>query len=394
MTQLTPTSAEEKVPLWRDERALKIALQVGLLLVLLIVFLIMTGNMNRNLAQQGRQFNFNFLWERAGFNIGETLIPYQPNDPYYWAFFVGIVNTLRLIFVSFIGTTVLGVAAGILSFSDNWLLRKLNLLYVEVVRNTPPLLQFAFWYFAVFFALSQGTNVTRLLGTVLISKKGIWIPWPANTSAAWLSFVALIVLSIAAYFVWSWRIRLMEEQGASGKPQQMILIATGIVGLLIFLFGLGWSFPAISDPKTNDITGGLRMTLEYAAMMMGLSFYTGAFVAEIVRAGIQSVSKGQWEAARSLGLPTGLLMRLVVLPQALRVIVPSLNSQYITLNKNSSLALAIGYPDTFASALTTLNQTGRALEVVMIMVVIYLVLNLIISIIMNQFNSLVQIKER
>jgi general L-amino acid transport system permease protein len=391
---MTPASSPEKIPLWRDARFLKLAFQVGLIAILIGVFLLMVGNMNRNLAQQGRQFEFGFLLQRAGFNIGESILPYASNDPYYWAFVVGLANTIRLILVSFVVTTVVGVIAGILSFSDNWLLRKLNLLYVEIVRNTPPLLQFAFWYFVVFFGLSQGTGISKLPGSILITKKGIWVPWPANTPVAWLSFGALVLVAIAIFLIWRWRIKLMETQGVAAKPQQMLLFGLSTLWLLLLIFGLQWTFPQITDAAANDVGGGLRMSLEYGAMMMGLSFYTGAFIAEIVRAGIQSVSQGQWEAARSLGLPNGLLMRLVVFPQALRVIIPSLNSQYITLTKNSSLALAIGYPDLFGSALTTLNQTGRAVEVVLLMVISYLALNLIISLIMNQLNHLVQVQER
>jgi len=386
------TNSNEKVPLWRDERVWHISLQALVIMIVVAIALGGLGHMNRNLQQLGRQFEFSFLLNRAGFNIGESVIPYKPDDPYYWAFIVGIVNTLRLILVSFITTTVLGVVVGIASFSDNWLLRKINVMYVEIVRNTPLLLQFVFFYFVVLFGLTNDADIKGLPGSIWLSKKGIWIPFPANTVQSWIATVVLIGLAIAAILIWRWRLTQMEEQGTSGQPQQMMLISIGVVGFLALIFGLGWQFPHVTESK--DITGGLRMSLEYGAMLLGLSFYTGAYVAEIVRAGIESVSKGQWEAAKSLGFRPTLSMRLVVFPQALRIIVPSLNSQYITLTKNSSLALAIGYPDTFATAQTTLNQTGRAIEVVLLMVITYLVLNLIISIVMNQLNRVVQIKER
>lgn len=390
MTHSSPSN--DKVPLWRDQRFQRLVIQAVVVAVLLLIASILIGNMNYNLQQLGRKFDFGFLKNQAGFNIGESLLPYKTNDTYGWALFIGFVNTLRLVLVGFVLATTAGVIAGIASFSDNWLVRKLSLIYVEIVRNTPLLLQLFFWYFVIFFGLSQGAAIVRLLGFFFLSKKGMVVPWPANTPTAWLSSAALVLLAIAAFFIWRWRLRLMEETGASGKQQLTALLGTGTLFLLIFCFGLGWSFPRLTD--ANAVQGGLRVSLEYAAMLAGLTFYTGAFIAEIVRAGIQSVSKGQWEAARSLGLKTGLAMRLVVFPQALRVMIPSLNSQYMNLAKNSSLALAIGYPDIFATAQTTLNQTGRAVEVVLLVMGTYLVVNLIISLVMNQFNDMVQIAER
>ncbi|HEY9624023.1 MAG TPA: ABC transporter permease subunit [Crinalium sp.] len=391
MTQIGNSS--EKIPLWRDERVLRLAFQAIVLVVLLAIGSYLVGNLTRNLRQLGRTFDFTFLFTQAGFNIGESLVPYQTNDLYWWAMVVGFLNTMRLILVGFVITTSLGVVAGVASFSENWLVRKISQVYVEIIRNTPLLLQLFFWYFAVFFGLSQGAQVTKLPASILVSKKGIVIPWPANTPVAWLGVAVLIVGAIAAFLLWQWRIKLMEEQGASGKPQLTALIVIGIISLLILTLGLGWDFPTL-DAAGTTVQGGLRLSLEYTAMLIGLSVYTGAFIAEIVRAGIQSVSKGQWEAARALGLHTGLSMRLVVLPQALRVIIPPLNSQYMNLAKNSSLAVAIGYPDIFATALTTQNQTGRAVEIILIIMLTYLAVDLIISLVMNLLNQTVQLKER
>jgi len=382
-------NSDEKIPIWRDARFWRVALQIALLAILAIAGSWLVGNFLR----QGKEFNFGFLWNQAGFNIGESLVPYQTNDLYGWALFVGFLNSLRLILVGLVLTTVIGVVAGVASFSSNWLLQKISQVYVEVVRNTPLLLQIFFWYFAVFFSFSTGANVTNVLGTLAISKKGMVIPWPSGTPTAWLAFVALVVGAIAAILVWRWRIKLMGELGASGKPQSIALIGLGILSLLIFLFGLGWQFPVI-DAAGTSVEGGLRLSLEYVGMLVALAFYTGAFIAEIVRAGIQSVSKGQWEAAQALGIQQGLSMRLVVLPQALRVIIPSLNSQYINLTKNSSLALAIGYPDIFSTSQTILNQTGRAVEVILIILLTYLAVDLLISALMNQLNNLVQLRER
>ncbi|GAB4367379.1 MAG: amino acid ABC transporter permease [Elainellaceae cyanobacterium] len=395
---MTQHSDREKIPIWRDERFWRIALQIIAVVIIVSVFSLLFGNLNRSLQQQGRQFDFSFLFNEAGFNIGESIIPYTPNDRYYWAFMVGLVNTLRLILVGFVLTTIVGIVAGITSFSDNWLVRKISQVYVELVRNVPLLLQLFLWYFGVFYSLSASAQTgaaarpNQLFGVAFVSRRGIAIPWPANTPIAWISLILVIAAVGVALGLWRWRTKQMETSGASGKPQLVALIVLGIVTLLLLTIGFGWQVPALTD--AGDVQGGLRLSLEYAAVLAGLVFYTGAFIAEIVRAGIQSVSKGQWEAARALGLQSGLVMRLVVFPQALRVIIPALNSQYMNLAKNSSLALAIGYPDIFSSAATALNQAGRAVEVMLIIAITYLIINLIISLCMNTLNRAVQLRER
>lgn len=394
---MTQFSDREKTPFWRDARFLRIAVQALVVILVVVLISVLMGNLNQSLRQQGRQFNFSFLFNEAGFNIGESLIPYTPNDRYYWAFVVGLVNTLRLILVGFVLTTVLGVIAGIASFSENWLLRKLSQVYVELVRNIPLLLQLFIWYFGVYYTLSApppGTNQPNdvLFGLAFTSRRGIAIPWPANTATSFVSLVLLIAALVTAVLLWRWRLKLMEEQGTSGKPQLIAMGVLGAVGLLLLVVGLGWQVPQLN--QVGEPEGGLRLSLEYTAVLSALVFYTGAFIAEIVRAGIQAVSKGQWEAAKALGLRSGLVMQLVVFPQALRVIIPALNSQYMNLAKNSSLALAIGYPDIFSSATTALNQSGRAVEVMTLIAITYLVINLVISVLMNTLNRTVQIKER
>lgn len=385
-------SSDTPIPLWRDERFIRWGLQTLVLAVVVGVMGIMVVNMNRNLQQLGRQFDYTFLKNQSGFNIGEHILPYSPDDTYGWALWVGYINTLRLILVGFVATTGVGILAGIASFSDNWLIRRLNLIYVEIVRNTPLLLQLFFWYLVVFFGLSDGSGVRRLAGIVYISKKGLYLPWPANTVSTWVAIVSVFLLAFIAYYIWRWNLRQMEQFGRPSGIPRLLLWGIGAIALLLLSVGLNWSFPFLSNDKL--IIGGVRISLEYAAMLSGLTFYTGAFIAEIVRAGIQSVSKGQWEAARSLGLKTSAAMRLVVLPQALRVIIPSLNGQYMHLAKNSSLALAIGYPDIIATGQTTQNQTGRAVEIVLLWAVTYLTMNLLISLVMNRLNQSVQIQER
>jgi general L-amino acid transport system permease protein len=386
------SDSDQKTPIWRDDRFWRIILQVLAIVALVVAFLIFAGNLSTNMRQRGIQFGFTFLRNPAGFSIGETLFPFLPNEPYFKALLAGIVNTIRVLLAGIVLTTILGAAAGIASFSENWLLRQLSRVYVEIVRNTPLLLQLFFWYFAVFFGLPVPQEQLVWLDSIYLSKAGVSIPWPQNTIYVWMWLLVLAIGAIAAVFIWRQRNKLMVETGASGKPQLYTLIGMGIAAILIILFGLGWQVPQSEAP--GAVTGGLRLTLEFSALLAGLVFYTGGFIAEIVRAGIQSVSKGQWEAARSLGLQSGLVMRLVVFPQALRVILPALNSQYQNLAKNSSLGFAIAYPEIYSVANTTYNQTGRPVEVFLLIMAAFLIINLLITIVMNQLNRSVQLKER
>ncbi|MBD2501022.1 amino acid ABC transporter permease [Anabaena azotica] len=305
----------DKPPLWRDNRFWYIAGQLIALFFIAFVVVILLGNLNRNLQRLGIQFGFEFLQQQASFDIGETLIAYKPTDTYTLALLVGLINALRVAITGIILTTIVGLLAGVARLSDNWLVRNIALVYVEIFRNTPLLLQLLFWYFAVFLSFPKADNQISLWGVIGLSQNGIKLPW-------------------------------------------------------------------------------FTLSPEFSALLLGLTFYTGAFIAEIVRGGIASVSKGQWEAGRSLGLKPSLIMRLVILPQALRVIIPPLTSQYLNLTKNSSLAIAIGYPDIYFVASTTFNQTGRAVEVMLLLMLTYLSLSLTISLIMNAFNRAVQIKER
>ncbi|MEA5627236.1 ABC transporter permease subunit [Nostoc sp. UHCC 0251] len=301
--------------IWRDVRFWRIALQFIAVFVAVLLVVILWGNLNRNLQQLGIQFGFDFLKQQASFDIGETLITYKPTDSYSHALWVGLINSLRVAVAGILLTTIVGIGAGIARLSDNWLVRNITMVYVEIFRNTPLLLQLLFWYFAVFLTFPKTENKISLWGFIGVSQNGLELPW-------------------------------------------------------------------------------FTLSPEFSALLLGLTFYTGAFIAEIVRGGIQSVARGQWEAARSLGLKPGLIMRLVIFPQALRVIIPPLTSQYLNLTKNTSLAIAIGYPDIYFVASTTFNQTGKAVEVILLIMLTYLTLSLTISIVMNWFNRSVQIKER
>ncbi|MFN6572227.1 ABC transporter permease subunit [Dendronalium sp. ChiSLP03b] len=303
-----------KPPIWRDRRFWRIAGQFITVFVTAVIVTMLLGNLKRNLQQLGIQFGFDFLKQQASFDIGETLIAYNPTDTYSRALWVGLINSLRIAVTGIFFATVVGVSAGIARLSDNWLVRNIALVYVEIFRNIPLLLQLLFWYFAVFLGFPKAENKISW-GFIGLSQNGLELPW-------------------------------------------------------------------------------FTLSPEFAALLLGLIFYTGAFIAEIVRGGIQSVAKGQWEAARSLGLKPGLVMRLVIFPQALRVIIPPLTSQYLNLTKNSSLAIAIGYPDIYFVASTTFNQTGKAVEVILLLMLTYLTLSLTISVVMNLFNRTVQIQER
>ncbi len=378
--------------LLRDDRFWKIAFQVITLLVVFAIFAFLIGNLNRNLARQGTSVGFSFLLNPAGFSIGESAIEYRPNDPYWRALTVGLSNTLSLVAAGIVFTTVLGIAAGVASFSTNWLLYKLSRVYVGLVRNVPLLLQLFFWYFAIYGTLPRPESQINFLGLSYLNNRGVYIPWPSSAALALLGIASVVIAAAAAFFLWQWRTRLRVETGSGGQAQLIGLGILAVLLVLILTLGLNWQVP--EGVEGGGVTGGLRLSREFVAALSALVFYTSAFVAEIVRAGIQSVSKGQWEAARSLGLNPGLVMQLVVFPQAMRVIIPPMNSEYMNLTKNTSLAFAVAFPEIYSVANTTYNQTGRPVEVFLILMATYLLICLVITLVMNQLNRAVQFKER
>ncbi|MCP9780553.1 MULTISPECIES: ABC transporter permease subunit [Cyanobium] len=319
------TSRSEVTPWWRNRRYLPWLVQGAVALVIGVVVAFLLTNLLLNLTARGLLLSWSWLGQPAGFDLAETILPFDASLPYWRAMLAGLVNTLRVVIAGLVGATVLGTLIGTASFSSNGLLRRLARVYVEVIRNIPLLLQLIFWYFVVFLALPNGRDALQLPGLVL-AKSGLFL----------------------------------------GSPE----LVDGV-----------WQAP-------------LRFTVEFGALLTGLVVYTAAFIAEVVRGGIASVPKGQWEAATSLGFPPLLTLRRIVLPQALRVIVPGLNSQYISLAKNSSLAVACGFTDLYSVSETTLNQTGRAIEVMLILLGSYLVIDLVISALMNGLNGLVQLRER
>lgn len=391
---VTDSSGEKMTlkALLRDERFWKIAFQIITLIVVIGIFAFLIGNLNQNLARQGTAFGFDFLRNPAGFSIGESAVEYLPNDPYWKALAVGLSNTITLVAAGIVLTTVVGIAAGVASFSTNWLLYKLSRVYVGLVRNVPLLLQLFFWYFAIYGTLPRPENQINFLGLTYLNNRGVYIPWPSSAQLALLGIATIVIGTGIAFYLWQWRTRLRVETGRGGQAQLIGLAVLGVIALLILTLGLNWQAP--QGVEGGGVTGGLRLSREYVASLTALVFYTSAFVAEIVRAGIQSVSKGQWEAARSLGLQPGLVMRLVVFPQSMRVIIPPMNSEYMNLTKNSSLAFAVAFPEIYSVANTTYNQTGRPVEVFLILMAIYLLICLGITLVMNQLNRAVQFKER
>lgn len=381
---------------WRQPRTQSWLIQGVVLLIVGLAITYFGTNLVQNLQRLNLPFGFDFLWSKSGPSIGETLIEYSPTDNIAQAFGVALLNTLRVMIFGILFATLMGVVVGMARLSDNWLVRKLATIYVETLRNFPLLLQLLFWYLAVFFKLPGFKDRVQLPGPIYLSKNGVAFPW-LQANAATMTWVVMLGLGSAiALLLWRYLIRQRIERGTT-KPSWMwpLLLWMGGGGLAAVLTQ-DLPFVASRPQVINDLVveGGLQLTAEFSALLLGLTLYTAAFIAEIVRAGITSVSQGQWEAARALGLKPTLMMRFVVFPQALRVIVPPLTSQYLNLAKNSSLAVAVGYPDIYYVASASLEETGRSVELVLLLMAIYLTISLSISILMNLYNRNIQLVER
>jgi general L-amino acid transport system permease protein len=354
----------------------------------------LVSNTMANLETRKIATGFGFLGREAGLPIGETLVEYSPADTYARALWVGLLNTLRVAVAGIILATILGTIIGIARLSRNWLVAQTARVYVEVMRNLPLLLQLLFWW-TLFRDMFPGPRdaLSPLTG-IFLSNRGIKMPvllWqPEHT----IVLITMLIGIVATLVLQRWAKR---RQALTGQQFPFIRVALGLVvglPLLVFL-GLGAPF-TLEKPELRgfNFVGGATLTPEFAALLIGLVTYTAAFIAEIVRSGILAVSHGQTEAASALGLKRGLVLRLVVLPQALRVIVPPTTSQYLNLTKNSSLAVAIGYPDIVSVANTTLNQTGQAIEGIAIIMAVYLTISLSISLFMNWYNKHIALVER
>ncbi len=367
-----------------------------LVALLVIGFFIWIGfNTAQNLAAQNKSTGFDFLWRTSGFSISFTLIPFDRASYYWEAFIVGLLNTLLVAAIGIFFATILGFAVGIARLSSNWLVSRIATVYVEIIRNVPLLLQLFFWYFAVLKAMPAVRDSFALPFGAYLNQRGFFVPQPIFDDRAawlWLGLALTIAMGIGLRI---WAKKRLEATGQR-FPVFITTIAAGvlILALTYILSGtqISFSYPEL---QRFNFRGGLELPPEFVALAFGLSIYTAAFIAENVRGGIRAVNRGQTEAAQSLGLKEGDRLRLVIIPQAMRVIVPPLTSQYLNLTKNSSLGAAIGYPElvnVFTG--TTLNQTGKAIEVIAMTMLVYLTFSLLTSGFMNWYNSRVALVER
>lgn len=378
---------------WNDPFIRGIVFQVVVFGAVVAIGWWLVANTLENMARQNIASGFGFWSQESGFDIGDTLIDYSPADTYGMAIWVGILNTLRVALIGIVLSTVLGTLIGIGRLSTNWLLAKICGWYVEIVRNVPLLLQLFIWY-KLITIYSPGPREAASVGNIFISNRGLQFPVPkADPSHLWIGIAFLV--GIAASFVLARWAR--ARQAATGDQFPVGLGSLGLIFGLPLLVFAGSGFPLVWDVpvmKGFNFAGGVVLLPEFFALLLGLTVYTASFIAEIVRAGILAVSRGQSEAAAALGLRPGTAMRLVILPQALRVIIPPMTSQYLNITKNSSLAIAIGYPDIVAILNTTINQTGQAIEGVALIMLCYLTVSLSISLFMNWYNKRIALVER
>jgi general L-amino acid transport system permease protein len=363
------------------------AIQILFVAVLVWIGYEIVANARANLETQRITSGFGFLSNTAGFDVSQSLIPYNGSDTYTRVFFVGLLNTLLVAVIGIFFATLIGFVVGLGRLSPNWLVARICGGYVELVRNLPLLFQILFWYLAVLGVLPNPRQSISLFGSLFLSNRGLVIPKPIG--AAGLEPVALALL-IAIVVAWGLHYYARRQLFESGRLIRVWPYALGLLIGLPLLASLAFGAPVtfeIPELKGFNFSGGSRVIPEFVALTLALSIYTAAFIAEIVRAGILSVHKGQLEAGSSLGLSRGTTLRLIVVPQALRVILPPLTNQYLNLTKNSSLAVAIGYPDLFSVfAGTTLSQTGQAIEIIAITMGVYLLISLVTSAIMSFYG--------
>jgi general L-amino acid transport system permease protein len=369
--------------------------QLVILAALIGLAVVFALDAKANLEALGVATGFGFLRHTAGFNVNFALIPYQETDTYGRVFLVGLLNTLLVAGLGVLFATILGFLIGIARLSPNWLLARLAAGYVELIRNLPLLFQILFWYLGVLGTLPGPRQSLSLFGEVFINNRGVIVPAPVAGENASVVVAAFVVAVVAAIGLGIWARRRRER---TGRNFPALTIGAALVAGLPLIAFVAAGFPiGIEHPRLQgfNFVGGVRLIPEFLALLIALVTYTAAFIAEIVRAGILAVPRGQTEAALALGLRRGQMLRLVVVPQALRVIVPPLTNQYLNLTKNSSLAVAIGYPDLVAVfAGTTLNQTNQAVEVIAITMAVYLLISLATSIAMNFYNARIRLSER
>ena len=393
--EISATLKPAKPPFWNDPVYRALFFQVLVLGGVLALGYVLVSNTLANLEKQGIASGFGFMKSTAGFSILMTLIDYTEEDSYFWAFIVSLLNTLLVAGIGIFFATILGFIVGVARLSSNWVLSKMAAVYIETLRNIPLLLQIFFWYFAVLRQLPGPRNSVNLFDTFFLNIRGLYSPYPVPEAGFNVVGWSFVVAVAAIFYIARWAHKRQEATGQQFHTVYVslaILIGFPLLASIIMGFPLGWEYPEL---KGFNFTGGLSLIPELVALVLALSLYTASFIAEIVRAGIMAVNHGQTEASYALGLRPGPTLRLVVIPQALRVIIPPLTSQYLNLTKNSSLAAAIAYPDiVLVFAGTILMQTGQAVEIIAITMGVYLTISLLISAFMNWYNKKMALVER
>ena len=392
---VTDQYLQKKIPLWRDERVLKVVAQIVSSLAVIGFLYWAINNFIVITQQRGMPLTYGFLDEAAGFPIKESFIAYDSTMSFGRAVLVGLINTLVVSAGGILFATLLGFIIGLMRLSTNWLISRLALAYIEFHRNIPLLVLLFLWYFGVFTKLPAVKQSIAIPGFMYINQRGFYLTWPRLAQGGSLFAVSLVAGVILAIIAWVVLRRIREEKGKEtyfGRVSLAVLVLVPLVGW----FASGGQPVRLDVPVLQgfNFQGGLRLTTEFTALLIGLAMYTAAFIAEVIRAGILAVQKGQIEAAKAGGLRPSQVLMLIIIPQAMRVIIPPLISQYLNLTKNSSLALAIGYQELFAIGKVTINQAGRAVPVFILIMATYLAISLLTSVILNIYNKRVQFIER
>nr|WP_321457162.1 amino acid ABC transporter permease [uncultured Cohaesibacter sp.] len=393
-SQRTSERPETKGSIFNDPKVRGIIYQLVLVAGLVYIFWSIVQNAAHNLEKQNIASGFDFLGITAGFLPNQSLIDLSATSTYGQALFAGLLNTLLVAVIGIVLATIIGFVMGIARLSNNWVVSKLATMYIEIIRNIPLLLQLFFWYFAVLRALPNPKQSSSLFDAFFLNNRGLFMPRPVFEEGSSTILIALIIAVVAAVGISIWAKR---RQMTTGQRFPAFWTGLGLIILLPLVAYFASGMPISYDYaqlKGFNFKGGMKVIPEFVGLLLALSIYTGAFIAEIVRAGILAVNSGQTEAANALGLRNGPTLRLVIIPQAMRVIIPPLTSQYLNLTKNSSLAVAIAYPDIVSVGGTVLNQTGQAIEVIAIWMIIYLTISLLTSVLMNWYNRSIALVER
>jgi len=393
-TQIQRALAPPRIAIYNRPKIRAVFYQFVLLAMVVWLGYEFALNAKANLDALKIASGFGFLDNTAGFAVNQSLIPYNESDTYGRVFLVGLLNTLLVAGIGIVLATILGFFIGIARLSRNWLLARLAEAYVELIRNLPLLFQLLFWYLAVLGTLPGPRQSISLFGEIFLNNRGIIVPAPVagKGAGAVIAVFTVSVIAIVALKLWARRLQIRTGRHVPLLWISLaLLVVPSLVALIATGFPIGFERPEL---RGFNFVGGIRLLPEFVALVVALTTYTAAFIAEVVRAGLLAVPRGQSEAAFALGLRRGLTLRLIVVPQALRVIVPPLTNQYLNLTKNSSLAVAIGYPDLFAVfAGTTLSQTGQAIEIIAITMAVYLAISLLTSGLMNWYNAHIRVTE-